>query len=277
MLTTVNAAEAARWNGSEGELWVAEHERFDRMLEPLERGLLGAAGLRPGERVLDVGCGAGTTTLAAAWEVGPGGLVTGVDVSAPLVALARSRTGAHPNVELVVRDAQLLDARGAYDAVVSRNGLMLFADPAAAFARLHAALVPGGRIVFTTWAERGANAWWAIPAAAAAAHVPAGDDHDTEARPCAFSLAPEARVREVLTGAGFRDVTLGRTDAELWVGSDVSDVVAFFERHSAALLAQLGGDLARRVVTTLRVSLLPYARADGVWLPSAWWTVRAAA
>jgi SAM-dependent methyltransferase len=265
-----------RWNGPEGRLWAAEHERFDRMGAPLERALLEVAALRPGERVLDIGCGAGATTLAAAWEVAPNGRATGIDRSTPLAALARRRTAGMRGVDVVVADAQTypFPTRG-LDVLISRNGLMLFTDPPAAFANLRRALRDDGRLAFVTWADSAANGWSAIPNAAVAAHIalpPPSEDG-----PCAFSLSDPARIHALLGGAGFDEIAPRRVDTRLWVASDVGDAVAFFERSAGDLRRHVPEGLVRSILLTLRASLLPYAEADGVYVPAAAWVVTAKA
>jgi SAM-dependent methyltransferase len=263
---TATISPCDRWNGPEGQLWVDEHERFDRMGEPLEAALIRAAALRPGARVLDVGCGSGSVTRAAAFEVGPTGSVTGIDCSTPLAALARSRGS-----NVVIGDAQTYPfERGAYDVIVSRNGLMLFADPAAAFANLRRALRPAGRLAFVTWAEGAANGWSAIPNSAVRAHVPLPDSEPSG--PCAFSLSVPARIHGLLRRAGFDDIALQRIDTRLWIASDVTDAIAFFERSGGAHIPE---PVRSRVMTTLRASLTPYVEPDGVYLPAAAWVVTA--
>jgi SAM-dependent methyltransferase len=266
-----------RWNGPEGRLWAEEADRYDRMLGGHGADLITAAALRTGEHVLDVGCGAGASTVEAAWAVGARGHALGVDVSRPLLAAAAARAadGGLANVAFVEADAQAHPfAPAAFDVVLSRFGAMLFPDPAAAFANLRRALRPDGRLAFVTWAERGANGWATVPDAAVRAHVPAPPPAE-EGGPCAFSLADAAHVSSLLVGAGFVDVRITRRAREVWVGRDVSDTIDFYERHLGDARARLGSELVGAITRTLRCALLSYARDDGVWLPSAAWLVTA--
>ena len=126
------------WNGRPADVWVREAERFDTMLAPFGRRLLTAAGLEPGERVLDVGCGNGAVSLAAARIVGPGGRVTGLDLSAPMLEVARRRAEEGGlDVDFVQCDAQTASFDQRFDVVVSRFGVMFFDDPHVAFANGH--------------------------------------------------------------------------------------------------------------------------------------------
>ena len=266
-MATTTASPTDRWNGPEGRLWAQEADRFDRMTAPLLTALMDAAALTPGERVLDVGSGAGATTRAAASAVGPRGGVTGIDPSTPLVALARERGS-----DVIVGDAQTYPLPAhAFDAVISRNGLMLFEDPPAAFANLHRALKPGGRLAFVTWAEGAANGWSTIPNAALRAHLPLPEP--AEGGPCAFSLSVPARLHGVLGRAGFEDVQLTRLDQPLWVASDVSDALAFFEQSAGDLREHVPKEIVNRILVTLRASLATYVEPDGVYLPAAAWVI----
>jgi SAM-dependent methyltransferase len=267
-----------RWNGPEGRLWAEEAERHDRMLGGHGVDLLASAGLRAGEQVLDVGCGAGASTVDAARAVGPRGHVLGVDVSRPLLAVAarRAADAGLASAAFVEADAQRHPFTPAvFDVVVSRFGLMLFTDPEAAFANLRRALRPGGRLAFVTWAERAANGWTTVPDAAMGAHVPSAPTGAGERGPCAFSLADPGRISSLLAAVGFADVVLTRRERDVWVGRDVSDTIWYFERHLGDARAALGDELVAAITRTLRCALLSYARDDGVWLPSASWLVTA--
>lgn len=276
-----NQGQLRYWNGPAGQQWAAEADRYDRMLASHTALVLRAADLSPGEHVLDVGCGGGDLTLAAARAVVPGGAAIGVDLSEPMLAVARRRA-ASPEplpVSYVPGDAQSHDfGADTFDVVVSRNGLMLFDDPVAAFANLHRALRPEGRLAFVTWAEPEANAWSSLPVSAVAAHLPAAAGAGAGGRFTGpFGLADDAYVRALLGRAGFVDVQIARDERDLWVAADVDDAVGWFERSFADARGLVPPDVAGRVLTTLRVALAAYARPDGVWLPSAAWVVRARA
>ena len=151
------------------------------------------------------------------------------------------------------------------------NGDYRLDDPPAAFANLFRALKPGGRLVFVTWAEGAANGWWTIPNAAVRAHLPVPEA--AEGGPCAFSLSVPARIHGLLGRAGFEDVQLTRFEQPLWVASDVSDAVAFFEQSAGDLRAHVPDEIVNRILLTLRASLATYVEPDGVYLPAAAWIV----
>jgi len=202
--TTLEARADDRWNGIEGRAWVEHQPRYDAMLGSLGARALDAAVLHSGERVLDVGCGCGDTTIEAAWRVGPAGGVVGADRSALMLRRARERAAVLGlrNAEFLLTDAQVHHFPAAtYDAVISRFGLMLFADPDTAFARLARALRPGGRLSFVTWRGAMTNAWFTLPLGAAGEHVDLSTI-DVPAGPGPFAFADPDLVRGVLRAAG---------------------------------------------------------------------------
>ena len=154
------------WNGPMGAQWAANEARTERSLAPVTAALLEVAVAQPGERVLDIGCGCGGSTLAFAAAVGPSGHVVGADVSAPLIEVARAT--ALPGVDYILADAAAHNFPPAsFDLLTSRFGVMFFGDPDAVFARLHRALKPTGRVAFACWRGMAENAWVHIPLAAA--------------------------------------------------------------------------------------------------------------
>jgi SAM-dependent methyltransferase len=239
-----NAAEIASWDGPAGDHWVREAARYDVMLASFADAILAAAGPRPGERVLEVGCGTGALAVRLAGMVAPGGSVTGVDVSRAMLAVAARRAaGAGAAVEWVRADAQVHPFPADHDVVVSRFGVLFFEDPAAAFANLAAALRPGGRLAFACWQDARGNEWITVPRDAALAHVPAPPPAPEQAAPGPgpFSLADAGRLVALLTGAGLADVALETVEAPLRMGTSVDDVVEFYRRSEIAELIRRGG------------------------------------
>lgn len=191
---------------------------------PVTEALFAAAGLQPGQTVLDVGCGTGPTTGRAAGAVRPGGRAVGTDVAAAMIETARAASAAHPALpqpEWLVADAETHDfGAGTYDAVISRFGVMFFADPEAAFANLWRATAPGGRLVAAVWQTRDRVPLFDLPYRAATrvldelglAYEPVAPD-DSQC-----SLGSDERVRAVLAPAGWREITTRPTDRRLHVG-----------------------------------------------------------
>jgi SAM-dependent methyltransferase len=167
--------------------------------------------LRPGQRVVDLGCGAGRTTLELASRVGPGGSVVGVDISAAMLAAGRERAArlGAGNVEFVHADVQVYDLGEArFDAAYSRFGVMFFADPVAAFANVRSSLRPGGGLSFVCWQGVFDNEWMLIPGAAVASVLGSEPPMPAPQEPGPFSLSDPARVRAVLDAAGFGSVVV---------------------------------------------------------------------
>ena len=159
------------WDGDRAARWVRQSAGLEKQLAPVSAHLFAAAGLAPGEAVLDVGCGTGPTTRDAAAGVGPTGRVTGLDVSQDMLdaAAAVPATADAAPIDWLLADATTWSPPDppAYDVVLSRFGVMFFSDPAAAFAHLAQATRPGGRLALAVWDRRDASELFAVPLRAA--------------------------------------------------------------------------------------------------------------
>lgn len=273
-----NTAQAQAWNGDDGLLFAAEHERHERMDQGLTSRLLEAASIRAGDSVLDVGCGCGQATRAAARAAAPGHVV-GADLSAPMLAVARRlavRDGVR-NAVFEQADAQTraFPAAG-FDVALSQFGVMFFDDPQAAFTNIAAALRPGGRLAFVCWQGAARQEFLAVPFGAVAAHaalpeLPGGSE------PGPFSLADPDRIRRLLAGAGFSGIGVDGVEEPLRVGDDVEDVIGYYRSLPAArqMLTVAGERATAAAIEALRGALRPYQGTDGVTLRSAAWLVTA--
>ena len=195
------------WTGDRVGRWVRQADGLERQLEPVGDLLFAAARLTTGETVLDVGCGTGPTTRRAATLVGSAGAVTGLDVSAEMLAAAASApVGAGAPIDWVVADAVEWTApASAYDVVISRFGVMFFKDPRRAFTNLLVATRPAGRLAMATWARRDESAMFAVPLRAALGALER-DDSGLPDDADAFSLHDRSVIETVLRPAGWADI-----------------------------------------------------------------------
>ena len=204
------------WNHQVANVWADRHEQIDSMFADVTTIALGRAAPKPGERVLDIGCGAGTTTLELASRVAPEGHVVGIDISRHSTTQARSRIAAAGvgNAEIILADVGRHPfAPASFDLVFSRFGVMFFPDPVASLSNVHAAMRPGGRLTFAVFRARAENPFVTLPHAAVAKLLPPLSAPGPE-EPGQFSWSDPARVRRILAGAGFRDVSLTAHDPE---------------------------------------------------------------
>lgn len=269
------------WNSRVGEEWARQADSMDRMLQPLTQPALDLLNLKPGERVLDIGCGAGATTLAAASSIGDG-IAVGVDISKPLLELARERAnarGANAHfVEADVSDAPLRDAP--FDAAFSRFGVMFFDDTAAAFAKIRAALNPGGRIVFICWRTFAENGWSHAPLAALQPMLKAPIALADPNAPGPFRLQDAEKIKTLLTASGWRDVSITPWDGEVLVGGggDATSAAAFLLKIGPCARAIADQQLdPARAHQLLADFLRKHETPQGVALAAACWVVRAVA
>ena len=200
-----NADQAAFWGGEAGGRWVTHQQMLDAQMLPVLEGVMARAQLLPGQKVLDVGCGTGQSTVMAARAVGAKGHVVGADISPPMAAKARARASELAQVSIVETDVATHRFEAAqFDHVISRFGVMFFADPIAAFANIARAMKPGAQLTFAAWGRIEANPWFTLPARVAKAEVGVPPKSDPDA-PGPFAFRDIAKVEALLKDAGFTD------------------------------------------------------------------------
>jgi SAM-dependent methyltransferase len=272
-----NASQIEHWNGAAGETWVKLQARLDVQLAPLGRRAMDQAAIRPGEAILDIGCGTGQTTLELAERVGGSGTVLGVDISGPMLDLARRRSAAAglAQARFEQGDAQTQRfAQGSFDLVFSRFGVMFFADPVAAFGNLRRALRRQGRLVFVCWRQARDNEWVTVPMAATFQHLPRPPAPEPGA-PGEFAFADRDRVQAILAAAGFADIRIEKSDEPIGgMSLDVSVDTTLNMGPVAAALREPGSAEKRQAVeAAVRQALAPFAGPNGVRMGSAVWIV----
>jgi SAM-dependent methyltransferase len=273
-----NAEMARAWNGDEGSFWAEHADDYDESIAAHAQRFRARAAIAPGEQVLDVGCGNGAETVAAAAASGRDGHALGLDLSAPMLARARERADrlGIANATFVQGDAQChpLGAE-AFDVAISRFGAMFFGDPLAAFRNIARALRPGGRLVLLTWRSFGENEWQRVirDALAAGRTLP----EPPTGAPGPFALADPGRVQALLDAAGLTDTALEPVDEDMHFGADAERAFSFVSGQAGprALVHDLDDAAAARARRRLRDVLAAAAGPDGVRLPSAAWVVTA--
>ena len=270
--------QAALWNGPSGHAWVEAQETLDQMLRPFEELLLADMAAGSAQKVLDIGCGTGSTTLAVARALEPTGHATGIDISEPMLALARERAArAGAQATFVCADAQRYPFEpGAVDAIVSRFGVMFFDDAVAAFTNLRRAARPDAALRFVAWRSAAENPFMTTAEQAAAPLLPELPPRRPNA-PGQFFFADRERVRAILTNSGWTDVAI-----------EPADVTCEFPANALdAYLARLGpvGTVLRdadeatraRVTQAIRPAFERYIQDDVLRFTGACWLATARA
>jgi SAM-dependent methyltransferase len=268
-----NEAMRDAWDGDTGAFWADNADRFDAGLSGYHEPLLDAAALTPTDVVLDVGCGAGRLTRDAARQ---GHSALGVDLSSRLLDLARRRAEAEGLANVAFRQADAAvhpfgDA--AFDVLLSRQGVMFFGDPPAAFAHLARAVRPGGRLALLTWQGLEHQEWMRRFRGVLDAERNLPDPPSDGPGP--FGLSDPDRVRALLEGAGFADVTLDDLRRPMPFGADPDDALGHVAGLQSGLLQDLDEPTRRRVLADLRDDLAAHDTGHGVEYASATWLVRA--
>jgi SAM-dependent methyltransferase len=207
-MSRANSTEADYWNSESGHQWIAQETFLDATMAQILVRLLERTDIRPNEKLLDIGCGTGASTLAAAIKTGPTGHVTGLDIAEQLLNRARKRSddAGLRNTSFIQADAQTYPfIPESFDAVISRFGVMFFDDPVAAFANMAKALRSNGRLVFAAWGPAAGNPWFIIPRDAAIARLGKPTPGDPLA-PGPFAFQDVERMTKLMVQAGLRAV-----------------------------------------------------------------------
>jgi len=280
--TEANAGQIEFWNGDHGVSWAQYADIVDIMFSAITDSVLDAAEIGTGDRVLDLGCGNGGTTLAAANRVTPIGNVTAVDISAPMIERAKERSAAAglTNVTYMLGDAATYPfAAGSFDKLISRLGSMFFENPETAFRNMLPALASGATVALGVWRGPRENQWAMGPVAAAKEFLempPRPGPTD----PGPFSFADPDRVKSVLGAAGLQDIELAPLDFQIPLGNTLDEALNFVMEMGplSAPLATVTGDNRDKAIEAITKVLKDNQGADGVvHLAGACWIVTARA
>lgn len=271
-----NTQQAALWNGVAGRAWVETGELLDRVFKPLQDLLVEATSYAPGDRVLDVGCGAGSTTLAVARLLGSHGRCTGIDISDAMIAAARAHAEQQGlPVAFIRADAQDYTFEPAsFNRIISRFGVMFFDDSVRAFANLRRASTCDARLHFVAWRSAVENPAMTAAERAAAPLVPNLPARQPNA-PGQFAFADEPYLCRVLEESGWDDVEVRPLDVPCTLPE--KDLVRCFTRLGplGRILHQVDEPLRTQVVEAVRGAFDPYVHRDEVRFTAACWMVSA--
>jgi SAM-dependent methyltransferase len=276
-----NTDQIAYWNGPNGQRWTDRQAEQDLLLAPVSKALIDRTAAKAGDRILDVGCGCGSTSIALAQQVAPSGFVLGIDISGPMLARARELAPEGAPVDFALADATVypFDPES-FDLLVSRFGVMFFAEPVVSFANLRRALRPSGRLAFACWREPRENPWMMAPLQAIYRHVPKLPLQGPE-DPGPFAFASEERVNRILGDAGFKaiamepvalsfDIAVGRgLDAAVQAALQIGPGSRALDGHPAETRAA--------AAKSVKEMLTPYVRGQSVPLAGSIWIVTARA
>ncbi|MEA2823993.1 MAG: hypothetical protein QOF03_475 [Alphaproteobacteria bacterium] len=275
-----NAAQIAYWNGPHGKIWAREQEKRDRDHVPMTEAGLALAAPKPGENVLDIGCGSGTTTLKLAALVAPSGEAVGIDISGPMLAVARKRAAEiKASARFIEADATDYNFETeTFDLAFSQFGVMFFADPAASFRNIRSAMKTGSRLIFVCWRHPFENPWSAVPEAAARPFLPAAPPASPDA-PGRYSFANPDRVKSILLQSGFHAIAMEKFDTRIHLGNTPEEAASSSIDNGPLLrtLADADEPTREKVRAAVTARLAQELGPGGIYLTAGVWLVRAGA
>jgi SAM-dependent methyltransferase len=277
----INADMLSFWNGEGGNIWVARQAHTDATLAPVTDALVNFAAPRPGEAVLDVGCGCGAPTLEFARAVGPSGQVVGMDISGPMLAegAARARAAGIANVDWRLDDPATAKLEE-FDLLTSAFGVMFFGDMVGAFTNMRRAAKPGARMALVCWRGLAENPWMEVPMNAVAQHLPPRPPATPNA-PGMFAFASPDYVSQVLTAAGWAPPQFVKLDLDLDIaaGRGLEEAVMQSTQIGAvnSWLRNQPAEIISASTRSLREALAPHADGASVRLAGALWLIGSAA
>lgn len=273
-MVSSNQEQIDYWNGEAGSTWVASQERLDRLLAPISEALIERARVTADDRVIDIGCGCGETSLQLARR---GATVWGIDISEPMLAHARSRAAGMERVHFTQADAATSPFTPDHSLLFSRFGVMFFADPVAAFRNLYGALRPDGRLCFACWQTPKENPWMAIAGRAVQPFLAEPEQPPDLMAPGPFAFADPDYVQNILEQAGFHAIELESIRPTLHVGANLDEAIDFQGRVGpvARAIAELEGEQRQQALDAARAALAPHVTEQGLNLGAAAWLVSA--
>lgn len=278
-----NAHQTIDWNGKSGERWVANQIRLDAMLEVFGAATIEAAAPVAGEQILDIGCGSGTSSLALAARVIPGGHVLGIDISRPLLTRAQERVPPDAPVTFRLADASRAELpECGFDLLFSRFGVMFFDDPAEAFTHMRRALKPKGRLAFVCWRGASENDWAHLQMEAIRNIVPPSPLPNL-GTPGPFSFGDRNRIEHILSSAGFAEIAIAPFDHVFPFGQgdtrkeaiDDALEMAFEVGPLSRILTDQPDDVRARASAAIRAAFAVRPGERSIFLDGAAWIVTA--
>jgi SAM-dependent methyltransferase len=273
---SINEEQATLWNGSAGRAWIEVQPLLDQILKPFEDLLVQAVATQSGHRVLDIGCGTGATTLAIARQLGVNGEVIGVDISEPMIGVARAR-GAHEGstASFICADAQSHPFGPAgFDRIISRFGIMFFENSVSAFANLRRAAKIDAELCLLAWRSSTENPFMTTAERAAAPLLPHIPPREPDA-PGQFAFADSGRVARLLEEGGWGDINIQPLDVPC--AFPEKELVNYFTRLGplSRALHEADEPTRARTIDRVRAAFDPYVHQDDVWFNAACWKISA--
>ena len=275
----INQDQKEFWNEKKGKIWVSLEKHIDKMLNPLGDHAIKILEPKDGEKILDVGCGTGSTTQNLSKLVGDSGLITGMDISEPILDFAKKQSNSKKinNINFILADAQNFQfLTKSYDAIFSRFGIMFFEDPIAAFKNIKKSLKNKGRLTFICWRKRDENDWITLSSNIASNFLELPPNANPK-EPGPFAFEDSGYIEEILIKSGWKNITIKNHNQNIIVGETVNITAEFLSRMGPMSVPFENADqyTQRKVKEALKECYSKYNTSNGVEFNFSTWIVSA--
>ena len=275
----INQDQKEFWNEKKGKIWISLEKNIEKMLGPLGDHAINTLKPKVGEKILDVGCGTGSTSLKLSKLVGKEGLITGIDISEPILGFAKKQANVKriKNIKFVLADAQNFQfSENNYDAVFSRFGIMFFEDPITAFKNIRKSLKDKGRLTFICWCSREENDWINLSSNIASQFLelpPKANPKD----PGPFALEDHRYIEEILINSGWKNIVIKNHGEKIIVGETLDSSAEFLSRMGpmSVPFENANEQTKEKVISALKECYSKYLTPKGVEFHFSSWIVSA--
>ena len=269
-MSSTNKEQEELWNGRLGKGFLYAGDYIDRLVSPFTQKVIEAVNPKPDDRILDVGCGGGSTTLLLA-EAGAD--IRGIDISKKMISSAKNRSKNISNISFETGDAADISLIPVYSKIFSRFGVMFFSNPVGAFSNLKKGLRPGGSITFICWQALEKNRWINFAAETLLPFQPKNLPKPDPRSPGGFAFGEKAYIEEILRESGYANIRVNPLETEFNLGKSVEEVMNFNENVGplSGLLETLDEKNSARATQALRDKVEDLMDNDGLFFSAAAW------
>ena len=270
----INSEQEEIWNGRLGEGFLKVEKFIDATVEPFSKIAIEKVNAKEGDKILDIGCGHGSTSISLAKS---GAKVIGIDISEKMISRAKEKSSNIPNISFYTSDAAVKNFEKEYNHVFSRFGVMFFSDPYSAFSNIFSGITNKGKITFLCWQDISENDWINCTNEVLKPFQPEQTTPIDPRSPGGFSFSDKEYVFDILKGSGFSNIEINPLNTKFDMGKSIDEIMSFHLSIGplSGLMENLDDDTSKEVIRLVRVLLEGKMEESGLHLDAAAWLVTA--